>query len=344
MTAERHIPVMASEALDALNIHDDGVYVDATFGAGGYTRRMLRAADCVVYAFDRDPRAIRDAEAWAGEFGDRLILVNRPFAEMEAALAEFGVSAVDGVVFDLGVSSMQLDEADRGFSFMRDGPLSMRMDGAKPDAADVIATAETSALAAVFKAYGEERHAGRIARAIVAARDEAPIAHTRQLAEIVEKATPYKPHRGRGDSGGAKIHPATRVFQALRIFVNDELGQLVEGLRAAERVLRPAGRLAVVTFHSLEDRIVKRFFASRSEARAGGSRHQPEAARPPASFRLLFSKAVVACASETGSNPRARSAKLRAGERLPTPASSQFDEETALPRLAALPDLKEGIA
>ncbi|MEX0644483.1 MAG: 16S rRNA (cytosine(1402)-N(4))-methyltransferase RsmH, partial [Parvularculaceae bacterium] len=253
MAFAAHAPVMEEEAVAALAPQNNGVYVDATFGGGGYARAILGAANCTVFGFDRDPIAIDRAKKWAAAYGARLKLVNRPFADMEEALAENGVEAVDGVVFDLGVSSMQLDEAARGFSFRQDGPLSMRMDGATPTAAEIVNRGEAMDLAAIFKAYGEERHAGRIARAIVAARQEAPIATTGRLAEIVAKASPSGPK--------VKIHPATRVFQALRIFVNDELGQLTRALLAAERLLRPAGRLVVVTFHSLEDRIVKRFLA-----------------------------------------------------------------------------------
>ncbi len=332
MIAAAHIPVMASEAVEALNVKDGGVYVDATFGAGGYAKAVLNAANCSVYAFDRDPRAIAAANDWAGEYDGRLVLINRPFAEMEEALEERDVTEVDGVVLDLGVSSMQLDEAERGFSFRHDGPLSMRMDGAKPDAADVVASADGRQLAAIFKTYGEEKKAARIARAIVDAREASPIVTTRALAAIVEKANPPR--------GPAKIHPATRVFQALRIFVNDELGQLVAALRAAERLLKPTGRLVAVTFHSLEDRIVKRFFSVRSETRSRGTRHLPEQAPPPATFRLLSSKARAAAPEEAAQNPRARSAKLRAGERLPAPAIVGNDEDLGVPRHSNMPDLQ----
>jgi 16S rRNA (cytosine1402-N4)-methyltransferase len=311
-----HAPVMAREAVEALAPRGKGVYVDATFGGGGYTRAILEAADCSVYGFDRDPTAIARAGDWARAYGPRLTLINRPFAEMEEGLAEAGVTAVDGVVFDLGVSSMQLDEAERGFSFRYEGPLSMRMDAGKPDASDVVNKGEASDLAAIFKAYGEERHAGRIARAIVAEREEAPIETTRRLADIISKAAPSRPQD--------KIHPATRVFQALRIFVNDELGQLVRGLLAAEKVLRPAGRLVVVTFHSLEDRIVKRFLSNRAGLEAGPSRHAPAASRAAPTFRLLFSKAVAPSEEEIAENPRARSAKLRAAVRLEAPARADI--------------------
>jgi len=308
MTFAAHDPVMAREIIAALAPRDNGVYVDATFGGGGYTRAILAAADCTVYGFDRDATAIDRATSWAGEYGDRLRLINRPFAEMEQALEQAGISDVDGVVFDLGVSSMQLDEAGRGFSFRHDGPLSMRMDGGRPDAADIVAFAQTRDLTAIFAKLGEEKKAGVIARAIIAARDEAPITTTAQLSALIEKAAP-----GHGKS---KIHPATRAFQALRIYVNDELGQLAAGLHAAENVLRAAGRLVVVSFHSLEDRIVKRFFQIKSGAAPAASRHAPPVDVSAASFKLLSSKARAPGADEVDGNPRARSAKLRAGIRL----------------------------
>ncbi len=333
MSAAPHTPVMLREAIDALSVKDGGVYVDATTGAGGYTRAILDAANCSVYAFDRDPKAIAAAKAWAGDYDGRLTLINRPFAEMEEALAERGIDAVDGVVADIGVSSMHLDEAERGFSFRLEGPLSMRMDGGKPDAADVIASADDRQLAAIFKAYGEEKNAARIARAIVKARDAAPIKTTTALASVIEQASPPR--------GASKIHPATRVFQALRIFVNDELGQLVAFLRAAERLLRPTGRLVVVAFHSLEDRIVKRFFAIRSGGRGGPSRHAPEQAPPQKTFRTVTTKALSASDAEAAHNPRARSAKLRAGERLAGPAYAGRDDLGA-PRHPDMPSL-EGV-
>lgn len=328
-----HAPVMINEAVDALAPKAGGVYVDATSGAGGYTRAILDAADCTVYSFDRDPTAIERAQSWAAEYGDRLILINRPFAEMEEGLADHGVTEVDGVVFDLGVSSMQLDEAERGFSFRFDGPLSMRMDGGRPDAGDVIAKASAEELSAIFKAYGEEKKAGQIARAIVRAREDEPLTTTIQLAELIERAAPPIWKKG---GGPQKIHPATRVFQALRIFVNDELGQLVSALFAAERLLREAGRLVVVTFHSLEDRIVKRFFAARIAERPAGSRHAPPQERPPATFSLLSSKALTPSEEEVVRNSRARSAKLRAGLRLDAPAAPAVIEGLGLPRLAAM--------
>ncbi len=328
-----HVPVMVREVVTALAPRENGIYVDATFGAGGYARAILKAANCTVYGFDRDPSAIAGAQSLVDEFGDRLRLINRPFAEMEEALAEKGVESVDGIVFDLGVSSMQLDEPERGFSFRYEGPLSMRMDGAKPDASDVIAVADARSLASIFKTYGEEKKSGRISRAIVKARDVAPIATTTALSAIIEKVSPPR--------GKSKIHPATRVFQALRIFVNDELGQLVSGLCAAERLLRPAGRLVAVTFHSLEDRIVKRFFANRFPSQSGGSRHAPPAPKSAPTFEPVFAKAIEPGEEETSVNPRARSAKLRAGARLAAAAKND-DEDLGLPVRIHLKVFEEG--
>ena len=320
-----HKPVMLREVIDALAPKDGGVYIDATFGAGGYARAILSAADCTVYGFDRDPTAIERGADVVRKFGARLRLINRPFAEMEDALAEHGVNAVDGVVFDLGVSSMQLDEADRGFSFRKDGPLSMRMDGGKPDAADVVAKAGASDLKAIFKAYGEEKKAASIARAIVAERKQAPIETTSRLAAVVEKAAP---------GHGAKIHPATRVFQALRIFVNDELTQLVKGLSAAERLLREGGRLVVVAFHSLEDRIVKRFLTVRSQVEAPTSRHVPPRPASGKIFDLLQRGAATPSDVETKQNPRARSARMRAAVRKSGKASQLDMEALGLPNIS----------
>ncbi|MHA7870785.1 MAG: 16S rRNA (cytosine(1402)-N(4))-methyltransferase RsmH [Hyphococcus sp.] len=333
MTYASHAPVMLQEVLEALSPAAGGRYVDATFGGGGYTRAILKHAECSVYGFDRDPTAIERAKAWASDFGDRLMMFNRPFADMAEVFSERGFDAVDGVVFDLGVSSMQLDEAGRGFSFRKEGPLSMRMDGKRPDAADVVAAASARDLSAIFRAYGEEKRSGAIARAIVAARETAPIKTTTALAGVIEKAAP---------APGAKIHPATRVFQALRIFVNDELGQLAAGLRAAERLLRPAGRLVVVTFHSLEDRIVKRFFANRIPSRASGSRHEPPTEQVQSSFELLYRKPIEPTAGEVDQNPRARSAKLRAGVRLDAPAIEGDGDVLGLPKSVSLESIFRG--
>ena len=334
MSYAAHVGVMIKEAVAALAPKQGGIYVDATTGGGGYTRAILAAADCTVYGFDRDPTAIDRARGWAAEFGDRLHLINRPFSEMQEAMNENGIDAVDGVVFDLGVSSMQLDEAKRGFSFRQEGPLSMRMDGGKPDASDIVAEAGVKDLAAIFKTYGEEKKAGQIARAIVAAREIAPVTTTTQLAAIIEKAAPVY--------GKSRIHPATRVFQALRIFVNDELGQLTAGLRAAEKLLRPAGRLVVVTFHSLEDRIVKRFFSSRSAEQPKGSRHAPPSEKPIASFALISAKVLIPDDDEVARNPRARSAKLRAGARLDGPPAPENGDALGAPRPISMSTPEKG--
>ncbi|NNE39849.1 MAG: 16S rRNA (cytosine(1402)-N(4))-methyltransferase RsmH [Marinicaulis sp.] len=333
---EDHIPVMLREVLAALSPKENGVYVDATFGAGGYSRAILESSNCTVYGFDRDPNAIADAADLVERFKGRLFVKNRPFSEMREALAEDGVENIDGVVFDLGVSSMQLDQPERGFSFRDNGRLSMRMDCGSPDAADVIAAGDVKELAAVFKAYGEEKKANAIARAIVSSRDEAPISTTTALADIVSAASPKFPMQ--------KIHPATRVFQALRIFVNDELGELVRGLRAAEQLLRPAGRLVVVAFHSLEDRIVKRFLANRMNARQGGSRHMPEKDQIVPSFEPVYTKPLSPDDDEIVKNARARSAKLRAAGRLPAPPLVFADEDIGLPSFEIVDAFKRKLA
>ena len=304
MSAPAHIPVLRDAVVASLSPKDGGRYVDGTFGAGGYSTALLEAADCHVWAIDRDPDALAMGKPLAERFPDRLTLVEGSFGEMESLLASRGVDAVDGIALDLGVSSMQLDRAERGFSFRADGPLDMRMSSQGRSAADLVNGLEEDALAAVIFDYGEERFARRIAAAIVRTR---PIEGTARLAEIVRAAVPTK---------GEAIHPATRTFQALRIAVNDELGELTRGLSAAEHMLAPGGRLAVVTFHSLEDRAVKSFFARHSGKQPGGSRHLPEAKemRSP-SFRLLNTKPVAPGESEIKANPRARSAKLRAAER-----------------------------
>ncbi|KAA5805298.1 16S rRNA (cytosine(1402)-N(4))-methyltransferase RsmH [Alkalicaulis satelles] len=312
MTAAPHIPVMLDEVLRQLAPRDGGLYIDATFGAGGYSRAILGAADCRVLGIDRDPTVRPAADALKSAYPGRFAFAFGPFSLMEEVIAEANSSGADGVVMDLGVSSMQLDEAERGFSFQQDGPLDMRMSRSGPSAADAVNTLEADELAAVFRIYGEERHAGRIARAIVAARAEAPFTRTLALAGLVSRVMPGKPQR---------IHPATRVFQALRIFINDELGELARGLEAAERTLRPAGRLVAVSFHSLEDRMVKTFLRARCGLEGSGSRHQPEQrpAHEP-SFSLLTRKALAASEAEAASNPRARSARLRAAARTPAPA------------------------
>lgn len=302
---------MAQEVVDALAIRDGGVYVDGTFGAGGYSRLFLQAANCTVVAIDRDPSASASADALQKEFPGRLQLIITRFGLMAEKLPAAGFPAFDGVAFDLGVSSMQFDQPDRGFSFQEDGPLDMRMSSSGSSAADAVNTLPSEALAAVLYRYGEERQSRRIAKAIVTAREQAPITRTLQLAQIVSGAL-----GGRGPGASAK-HPATRTFQALRIYVNDELRELANGLSAAEVLLKPAGRLAVVSFHSLEDRIVKQFLTERSGGLPGASRHRPpvDEDRAAPSFKLLWNGAHKPQAAETSANPRARSARLRAAIR-----------------------------
>jgi 16S rRNA (cytosine1402-N4)-methyltransferase len=326
-----HIPVLGRPALELLNIRAGGVYVDATFGAGGYSRAMLAAADCTVIAIDRDSAAIALGAELVQSAGGRLKLVQERFSRLDRVAQAAGFAAVDGVVLDLGVSSMQLDTPERGFSFRADGPLDMRMGGDGASAADVVNAASERDLANIIFLLGEERHSRAVARAIIKARERAPIATTRALAGIVAAVVRSRP--------GA-IHPATRTFQALRIFVNDELGELSLALAAAERVLKPGGRLVAVSFHSLEDRIVKTFLAERS-ATGGTSRHAPEVKRPAPTFRLLTRRPLTADTQEVTRNPRARSAKLRAAER--TEAAARADESGALPpRLPALADVIRG--
>lgn len=302
-----HAPVLLDEVIEALAPRAGDVIIDATFGAGGYTRAIL-ATGAAVIALDRDPTVQPHADAVANDFPGLFRLVRTPFSGLADAFAEAGEARLDGVVFDIGVSSMQLDQAERGFSFMRDGPLDMRMSDEGQTAADIVNTWDHGPMAHIFKLYGDERQSGRVATAILRRRVETPFARTLDLAEVVEKAL--------GGRRGAAIHPATRVFQALRIAVNDELGELRAGLEAAEATLAPGGRLAVVTFHSLEDRIVKAFLTERTGNAPGGSRHAPVAAetRKP-SFVLSFKGAREAGEAELAANPRARSAKLRAAVR-----------------------------
>jgi 16S rRNA (cytosine1402-N4)-methyltransferase len=326
--SQRHVPVLGREAVDMLGPRAGGTYVDATFGAGGYSRAILAFAGTRVIGIDRDRTAI------AGGFGlveaseGRLTLVEDRFSNLAEICAAESAAAVDGVVMDVGVSSMQLDEAGRGFSFRLDGPLDMRMAQAGPTAADVVAKASEAELADIIYLFGEERHSRSVARAIVAARKEAPITTTRALADIVARVVRTRP----GD-----IHPATRTFQALRIFVNEELDELQTALEAAERVLKPGGRLAVVSFHSLEDRIVKNFLSERGKT-GGGSRHLPEVKRAAPSLRLLTRRPVTPDESEVAANPRARSAKLRAAERTEAPAHAT----AAAPSWPKLSDLTRG--
>jgi 16S rRNA (cytosine1402-N4)-methyltransferase len=307
--APRHIPVLGREAVELLAPRSGGIYVDATFGAGGYTRLILAAAGTRVIGIDRDPTAIAGGFDLVDASHGRLTLVEERFSNLAEVCAAQGIDAVDGVVMDVGVSSMQVDQADRGFSFRLDGPLDMRMGRDGPSAADVIAKASEADLANIIYIFGEERHSRAVARAIVAARKEAPITTTRALAEIVSKVVWAKP---------GEIHPATRMFQALRIFVNEELDELHVALTASERMLKPGGRLAVVSFHSMEDRIVKNFSSERGKA-TGGSRHLPDIAKAAPSFNILTKRPITAGDEEIAANPRARSAKLRAAERTDAP-------------------------
>ena len=304
-----HTPVLIEEVVEALALAAGQLVVDGTFGAGGYARAFLQRGAEVI-AFDRDPSAAQFLSPLEREFPGRVRLLERRFSEMEQGLADAGHAACDAIALDIGVSSMQIDEAERGFSFMRDGPLDMRMgpqDGG-PSAADLVNREAEAELARIFYVYGEERKSRRIAGALVRRRAEQRFERTLDLAETVELAL--------GGRRGAPVHPATRVFQALRIAVNEELGELEAGLRAAERVLAPGGRLAVVTFHSLEDRIVKSFLTERAGRTPSGSRHLPPIRRgPEPSFELLFNGARAPGEAEAAANPRARSAKLRAARR-----------------------------
>ena len=304
-----HVPVLADEVVHALAIAHGETVVDGTFGAGGYTRAMLAAGAGRVIGFDRDPSAIAEGPALVPD--TRLTLIEERFSQMDRVLEDRGIGQVDAIALDIGVSSMQIDQAERGFSFQADGPLDMRMDQSGPTAAEFLNQADEAEIARVLREYGEEPRARTIARAIVAAR---PIERTGELAAIVRRALGYRQ--------GQKSDPATRTFQAIRIHLNAELDELEQGLRAAERSLKPGGRLAVVTFHSLEDRIVKRFFRERSGATPSGSRHRPmvEAQNDP-SFENV-AKPVSPSERELAANPRARSAKLRSAVRSTAPAWS----------------------
>ncbi len=324
----RHIPVLGRQAVEILNPRAGGIYVDATFGAGGYSQAILEAGAAGVIGIDRDRNAIAGGFTLVDRWGGRLTLVEDRFSNLAEICAAQGAPAVDGIVMDVGVSSMQLDEAGRGFSFRNDGPLDMRMGHEGPTAADVIARASETELADIIYRFGEERHSRSVARAIVAARKDAPVTTTRALADIVARAVRSKP---------SDIHPATRTFQGLRIFVNRELEELHLALGAAERVLKPGGRLVVVSFHSLEDRIVKNFFNERARS-SGGSRHRPEVAQLAPSFVILTRRAVAPDDEEIAKNPRARSAKLRAGERTDAPAHAA----SALPDWPTLNEVMRG--
>lgn len=327
----RHIPVLAQPALHYLALRDGGIYIDGTFGAGGYSRAILAAADCRVIGIDRDHSAILRGADLVAQSSGRLTLIEDRFSNLDEVARTVGYDAVDGVVLDIGVSSMQFDEAERGFSFRFDAPLDMRMGSDGPSAADLVAAATERDLSFIISILGEERFARGIARAIVRARAEAPIRTTKELVAIIERVVRAKP--------GA-IHPATRTFQALRIFINEELSELALALSAAERILKPGGRLVVVSFHSLEDRIVKTFLAEHSRVVAG-SRHAPEMHGPAPTFTALTKKPVIADESEIAPNPRARSAKLRAAERTDLPAR-ESDIGDLLPRLPSLDDAMRG--
>jgi 16S rRNA (cytosine1402-N4)-methyltransferase len=308
--APQHIPVLVEAVLAALSPRDDATYIDATFGAGGYSEAILGAARCRVFGIDRDPEAVARGRALADKHGGRLTLIAGPFGDMERLIGPFSPGPIAGIAFDLGVSSMQLDEAERGFSFRQDGPLDMRMSRVGETAADLIARLPERELGALISALGEERFAGRVARAIAAAQRRRPLATTGELADIVRSAIP---HRGPGREPG--LDPATRTFQALRIAVNDELGELDRGLAAAERLLMPGGRLAVVSFHSLEDGRVKSFLRRRSEVTRGSRHLPPRPGGPAPSFVVRQRRPVRPSAEEIARNPRARSARLRSAER-----------------------------
>ena len=314
-----HIPVLLRPLLDAVApVH--GVWVDGTLGAGGYTRALLEAGAERVIGVDRDPLALDIAREWGADYGARLQLVQDTFSHMDDHVQD-----ADGVVLDLGVSSMQLDRAERGFSFMQDGPLDMRMSQDGPTAADLVNNCDEAELADILYLYGEERASRRIARAITRARAEARIETTFQLVEIVEKCLP-RPKPG-------QAHPATRSFQAIRIAVNDEFGELVAGLEAAERALKPGGQLAVVTFHSIEDRMVKRFLQAKSGGGGRGSRHAPEIQKNTAEFEVRHRKAIGPDDKELAENPRSRSAKLRVAIRTDAPATRADRKAIGMPLL-----------
>jgi 16S rRNA (cytosine1402-N4)-methyltransferase len=298
--------VLVSEVLECLAPKDGEIFIDGTFGAGGYTRAILAAANCRVLALDRDPSAVANAAPLIAESAGRLQVVEAPFSQMQdVAGTELDDAKPDGVVLDVGVSSMQLDDAERGFSFQHDGPLDMRMSSNGESVADFINAADEEDIANVIYTYGEEHKSRSIARAIVRRRTESPITRTRELADAVSRVFHGRKIDGR--------HPATRTFQALRIYINDELGELANALAAAERILKPGGRLVVVSFHSLEDRIVKRFLVERSGKAASGSRHFPQESikSADASFRIVNSRPLTPSKGELDVNPRARSARLR---------------------------------
>jgi 16S rRNA (cytosine1402-N4)-methyltransferase len=317
-----HAPVLLTEAMDALALRDGGVYIDATFGGGGYSREMLARADTRVIAYDRDPDAIARGADLSAQAKGKFTLRQGRFGDLSAE------QLVDGIVFDLGVSSFQLDEAERGFSFQTDADLDMRMEKQGPSAADAVNRLSEVALADLIYRYGEDDDSRRIARAIVQARAAAPITRTLAFAKIVEDSV--------GGRRGARTHPATKTFQALRMLVNDELGELARGLSAAERALKPGGRLAVVSFHSLEDRMVKLFITARADAQGRGSRYAPDVpAEHAPSFALDRKRATASSDAETAVNPRARSASLRWATRTEAPAWDELETPALAPRAEA---------
>ncbi len=301
-----HIPVLLNEVVESIAPKDGGVYVDGTFGAGGYTRAVLDAADCTVYAIDRDPDAIREGQKLVDAYKGRLHLLHGTFGEMAELVRGEGVDFVDGVMLDIGVSSMQIDRAERGFSFQKDGALDMRMSQNGLSAADVLNTFGEREIADIIYKYGEERFSRRIAAAVVEQRKTAPFKTTLEFADLIRRTVPHK----RED-----IDPATRSFQALRIYVNDELGQLESGLSAAHDLLKAGGRMAIVSFHSLEDRIVKTFMQEKSGKTANPSRYMPVVEKQAATLKTITKKPILPTESETKFNPRARSARLRVAEK-----------------------------
>ncbi len=313
-----HIPVMLNEVLQSLHPQQGEVIVDGTFGAGGYSRAILQSANCTVYAIDRDPDAIIRAKQLQRQYPDRFYMLHGCFGNMRAILSAVGVHKVAGIVLDVGVSSPQLDESNRGFSFTHEGPLDMRMSQSGTSAYDIVNTYTHGALARIIKYYGEEKMAARVAAAIVTKRTQQPITTTRQLADIV-RGVVHSKHRK--NSKNSKIDPATRTFQAIRIAVNDELNELQRALQASIDLLSAEGRLTVVSFHSLEDRIVKRFLKD-NDGRRGGNRHMPMADIPPAVFKVQNHKAIVCTRAEAAMNPRSRSAKLRTAIRTNNETSS----------------------
>jgi 16S rRNA (cytosine1402-N4)-methyltransferase len=331
MSPARHKPVLLRECIDALAPADGGRYLDGTFGAGGHTRAILEAADCKVLGLDRDRSAITGGTELVEDFESRLVLAESRFSDMDKAALDLGFTPLSGVLLDLGVSSMQLDQSERGFSFRHDGPLDMRMGVNDLSAADIVNQWSEADLSRTIATLGEEKKARFVARAIVDARKEKPIRRTGELADIVRGAI----HGKKTD-----IDPATRTFQALRMLVNEELQEVAAGLMAAEKILKPGGRLAVISFHSLEDRLVKMFFASRGPAPAP-SRHQPETGALPVTFKPVTKKPIVAPKRETDENPRARSAKLRVGERTSEKARSDDPFGGLLDRYSSLQKVRK---